>query len=192
MFTSVYMLMASGGRPFIVTDEEEFNSMMEQGIYPYTTTTDRRYVDPESVDHRIYSELKDILEDEDQEEYTLVDVASSSGEPLKAMVEQLEEETGVELNSVAADVNREMLGMCYDESRAEAVQGAAQYLPLHDDSVDFLVSSQLNLRPEFIDEAVDEFNRVLSSDGYAVLSTGYSQDENDYKGVHQGEITSSL
>lgn len=182
--------MATGGRPFIVTDEEEFNSMMEQGIYPYTTTTDRRYVDPKSVDHRIYSELKDILEEEDGEKYTLVDVASSSAEPLEAMVEQLEEETGVELNPVAVDVNREMLEMCYEEGRAEAVQGAAQYLPLQDDSVDLLVSSQLNLRPEFIDEAVDEFNRVMSSDGYAVLSTGYAQEERDYKGVHRGEVSS--
>lgn len=176
---------------FLVTDEDDFNNMMEKGFYPYTSTSDRRYVDPESVDHRIYSELKDILEEE-KGEYTLVDVGSSSAEPLEKMVEQLEEETDAELTPFAVDINRDMLDRCYQNEHAEAVQGMAQQLPIQDNYVDLLVSSQLNLREKFIDRAVDEFNRVLSSDGYAVLSTGYSQERNEYKGVHKGKITSRI
>lgn len=183
--------MATGNRPFIVTDEEELDTMMEKGIYPYTTTTERRYVDPESVDHRIYAEIEAILE-ETTGEYTLVDVASSSAEPLEAMVDQLEETTDATLNPIAVDINRDMLERCYQEERAETIQSAAQYLPLQDDSVDLLISSQLNLREEYIEQAIDEFNRVLSPEGYAVLSTGYSQEENDYKGIHHRQIESWL
>lgn len=183
--------MGPSAGSFLVTDEEEFSNMMEKGIYPYTTTSARRYVDPKSVDHRIYSELKEILSGESGD-YTLVDAGSSSAEPLEEMVKKLEEETEAELNPVAVDINGDMLDRCRQEERADAVQGAAQYLPIQDNYVDLLVSSQLNLREKFIDRAVDEFNRVLSTDGYAVLSTGYSQEKNDYKGVHKGEITSRI
>ncbi|MFQ3307972.1 MAG: ubiquinone/menaquinone biosynthesis C-methylase UbiE [Candidatus Nanohaloarchaea archaeon] len=176
-------------RPFIVTDEEEINAMMEKGIYPYTTTTERRYIDPESIDYRIYSELKDVL-NEKNGEYTLIDIGSSSAEPLEAIAERLEEETGVELNPMAVDVNRDMLERCYQNDRAEPIQSTAQNLPLQSNSVDLLVSNQLNLREEFIEESIDEFNRILDTEGYAVLSTGYAQGDNNYKGLHQGSITS--
>lgn len=90
---------------FIVLDKEEFDRKMENGVYPYTMTSSDRYTNPASFDYRIYSELSHILEDRSGE-YTLLDIASSSGEPLRETANRLEEETGTELRPVALDEKR--------------------------------------------------------------------------------------
>lgn len=175
----------------IVLEPNSFEESMERGVYPHTTTSEDRYTNPASFDHSIYTGVSNILQ-EDPGEYVILDIASSTGEALKSMIDQLEDEYSSELRPVSLDVNRSVLQECYSQRNAEPVQGAAQQLPFTDDSIDIVVSSQLNLYDRFVEQAVEEINRVMSPEGHAVLTTGYVLDENDYRGLHSEEVTSRI
>ena len=184
-------MVENSGNSHIVLEPDSFEEKMEEGIYPYTTTSADRYTNPASFDHSIYTGVSEILQ-EDPGEYTVLDIASSTGEALDEMIKHLKDETSSELRSVALDVNRGVLQKCYSQENAETVQAAAQQLPLADDSIDIVVSSQLNLHDRFVEQAVEEINRVMAPEGYAVLSTGYVLEENDYRGRHSEEVTSRI
>ncbi|MFB6208685.1 MAG: hypothetical protein ABEJ56_00935 [Candidatus Nanohaloarchaea archaeon] len=81
---------------YLVMDREEFRKSMENGIYPHMTTSRDQYVNPESVDHLIYTGLRDLLENKSGE-FTVLDIGSSSGEPLDEVAKKLQEE--IECNS---------------------------------------------------------------------------------------------
>ena len=122
---------------------------------------------------------------EEGESYRILDVGSSSGEALDTLVDRLEVEKECSFEALALDVDDEMVGKCYEANSENVVRAAGQNIPLKSGSVDIVISSQLHLNSEDIEEVVEEVNRVLDSEGYAVLSSGYGGNP-DYRGMHQG------
>jgi SAM-dependent methyltransferase len=178
--------------PAVILDSKGDEDSLEAGIYPCTVTRHDRYVNPESVDSIIYESLYQVLNS--GESYRFLDIGSSSGEALDELAEKLEDEKDCSLETMALDINKEMAKQCYSSNADNVICAAGQDLPLQPESVDIVISSQLHLKPTDIEEVVDEINRVLDSEGYAVLSTGYGKENHysdniNYRGIHKQEIT---
>jgi SAM-dependent methyltransferase len=170
--------------PTVIFGSDREQEILEQGIYADTLTTPDRYVNEKSVDSMIYDCLSDVLEDGGS--YRILDIGSSSGEALETLVERLEEEKECYFETLALDVNAKMVKRCNQNSIDHGILAAGQCIPLTSDSVDIIISNQLHLNSEDLEEVVEEANRVLDSEGYAVLSTGY--EKLDYRGIHKGRI----
>jgi ubiquinone/menaquinone biosynthesis C-methylase UbiE len=165
-------------------NSEQIERGRDNGIYDITTTSEDRYINPESFDSRIYEELSEI--DLEDRKYSILDIGSSSGEPLEELTRKLENETEGEFESYGVDVNQQMLEEIDD---AKPVKAMGQFLPFKQNSFDIIISANIHLEPEDTERIIQEINRVLDPDGFSILSQGYNR-EDDYRGLHQGRIRS--
>lgn len=172
---------------YIALDEEAVEEDLDRGVYPLTTTSSDRYTDEMSNAYHIYENIAEHIS-EFENEVAVLDVGSSSAEALNSLVAELEEETSKDYRPLALDVNHDMMNRCAKNNGSNPIHATAQKMPIASNSVDIVISNQLNLREEDITKVVEEIDRVLDPEGLAVLGDGFKTGSGNYRGTHRGGI----